>query len=199
MPELIDDFGDPDRGPRADWFARIAHWLPVALVLDLAYSALQWVEVVRTEEWPWYLRWVTSLPFTVVIFTALFHQKFARICLKCMQDVPADAPVRAQAPRKKASLWFFHWNEKLYGLLPLVIIVGYSFAFAFILNRLGAAPGEFSWLVAPLDLFVLAFIWSIWVHHRYRPWCPYCKPWDDDGGVREPSPDPTGTGTKVSS
>lgn len=199
MPELIDDFGDPDRSPRADWFSRVAHWLPVVLFADLVFSALQWVEVVRTEEWPYLLRLVAVLPFFLVIVTGLFHQKFARLCLRCMQDVPADAPVRAQSPRKRAWFRFFHWTEKGRGLLPLVIIGAFSLALAGVWTLIQQKPGEFSWMTAPMDLFVIAFIWAIWVHHRYRPWCPYCKPWDGDGGVVEPVPDPAGSGTKVSS
>jgi hypothetical protein len=199
MPELLDDFGDPDRSKRAGWLARIAHLLPVVVIAELVFSALSWFEVIRAEEWPWWARAATSMTFLLAIFAAIFHHQMARLCLRCMEAVPADAAVRAQSRRKHASLWMYHQCVRLRGLLPLLIISAYNLALAGVWALIQQKPADLTWTLAPVDLFAIGLVWSFWVHHRYRPWCPYCKPWDDGGGIREPSPDPTGSGTKVSS
>jgi hypothetical protein len=48
----------------------------------------------------------------------------------------------------------------------------------------------------PGDLWMFAVIYTEWLHHRLRPWCPYCRPWDE-GGDQELAPDPTLFGTKT--
>lgn len=197
MSDLVDDFGDPDRSSRAGWLARVAHWLPWVAPVYVVWSALQWVEVVQLELWPWYLRVFGSVPFVIVFIGAILHQSFARLCVRCMEAVPADAPVRAQ--KKLRWLRFEHWCLRLRGAMPLAVIMLYSVFTVAVLAIFDVPLGGWTWIYAPLDLFTAAVCWSFWVHHQYRPWCPYCKPWDGGGGMREPSPDPTGSGTKVSS
>lgn len=73
--------------------------------------------------------------------------------------------------------------------ITVVLVVGPALL-AYIAG--GAAPP----LAIPGDLSLFAVIYTGWVHHRLRPWCPYCGRWEDDGH-EEPSPDPNVLNTKT--
>lgn len=187
----LDEFGDPDRSTRAGWLARTAHALPYVLVAYLVLCILIWTEMVDgTSGW----LWVAIVPYLGVILISAAHRQLARLCLTCMQQVPADAPVRVR--RYLSLLWLSHRAAGWWPFLLIIAWLGLTSAAYYVT---GWEPGSASWLGAPVDLFVVTTLWAEWKHHRYRPWCPYCRRWDDGGGMREPSPDPVGDGTKVTS
>lgn len=186
---IVDAFGDPDESPRTTVLARVAHYLPAVIVVAATARAAEWF--VRLPEAVFTVATGLTLGGYIV---ALLHQGFARICLRCMQEVPADAPVRAQ--RRRWLLRYFHLST--------------SWKWAVVILALGAAvvplrgwvypqhaPGDGlgGWLVAPVDVAVIASMVSVLVHHRLSPWCPYCPRWDD-GGHHEPSPTPDPAGVK---
>lgn len=194
MPETVEGPGE-----RGHWFARLGHWLPVALVVDTIYVALSWLEIAQPEKWPFPLTLVPLLP-VVVIFAGLWHEKLTgTMCILCMEAVPLDPGGRVQAPRKRFFLRYFH---RVAGLRPWVLvaaIIGYDLGIGVLLHfAFGVNVNDISWVYAPVDVFIAGLVWALWVHHKYMPWCPWCRRWEDDG-PREPSPDPTTSGTKVSS
>lgn len=186
---LIDDFGNPDRSPRARRLAKAAHALPYVLVFYLAVAAAEWVGLFSVAG-SWYGLALIA-PFYALLAASGFHQALARLCVRCMAEVPADAPVRAV--RQRGLLRLAHTR----GWLLFLVILGWFAVAAVIRWAAGWSLEDSSWLRAPADLFAFAWLWSEWVHHRYRPWCPYCRRWDDDGGPREPSPDPDRGGVKT--
>jgi hypothetical protein len=182
----VDDFGDPDRSPRAGVLARGAHLLPHAAIGYLAASVAYWLGYLPLAVWmP--ICWAAS----ILIVVSTVHLALGRICLRCMEAVPADAPVRAQ--RRLWLLWFSH---RFTGWRYYVTLLGILAAVLAFRLGLGLQPGTHRWTTAPADGFILATFWAGWIHHRYRPWCPYCRRWDD-GGDREPAPDPQITGVRA--
>lgn len=185
---IFDDLGDPDRGARATFFTRVAHALPFIAVLLLAYCALRWFNV--NLGWAGLL-FVPLLVASMLIVT--FHTQMARLCLKCMQMAKPDDPVRVQRRRTRMWLRFDHLPSRYWWALWLTAV-----GFLYVMRTInGWVPDTQGWAYVPGDLFIVATYWARWKHHRYRPWCPYCKPWEDDGGPREPSPTPDPTGVKT--
>jgi hypothetical protein len=123
---------------------------------------------------------VAQAAATVILMIGMFHNDFTRLCVRCMQEVPADAPVRAQ--RQSWLLWLQHFLNRL----PLQL------GFLAVMVAMSMACKHFGWprvATLPVDLVWFAWMYGTWLHHRLQPWCPYCRDWGD-GGIHEPSPDP---------
>lgn len=188
---LEDDFGDPDRNSRGGWFARIAHVvLPVMLVV-MAMRAVN--AFTNLPDW---LMLANSVAWIVVIVTSTRHIQLARICLRCMEDVPADAPVRAQ--RRRPQLWFEHESRRVWvASLICGFIISTPVLLHWLLYRdLPDHDVHDNWTILPGDLVLALWIYGSVLHHRLQPWCPYCRGWDE-GGERERTPTPDPTGSKV--
>lgn len=180
-----DDYfdGSSDR-PVARTTTRIAHLLryilPVALAVRIATYFFY------DDRWAQRVDAAFSVAFLVVIVLFFYHQSAPRLCVKCMEEVPPDAAERAE--RRRFFLWFHHAVET-YRWRSIVIYLGLV-AIYFLGDRYG------SYLVRvltniPIDAVFFSLVYSGWVHHRLRPWCPYCRRWDDDGPAeRIPDPDP---------
>lgn len=107
-----------------------------------------------------------------------------------MAGVPADAPVRAQ--RRKKLFWFFHLTTTGIGLGGLFApVIGLA-----IVGSVFESPAIQQVTRVPLDILMFATIYTGWLHHQLRPWCPYCRDWDEDGNP-EPAPDPSEFTTKI--
>lgn len=155
----------------------LTHALPWVLAVGL---------VLRIASWFGWLTWLDLVAGAVMLACSsatLRHRRSSNLCLRCMTEVPADAPVQAQ--RRKPLLWFSHQMATRIGIFGLLIPA-----------IVAAVVGITTWdpLIArisriPLDVLLFASLYSTWLHHRLRPWCPYCRDWDDDGDP-EPSPDP---------
>jgi hypothetical protein len=181
---IFDTFGDPDRNAASralTWLAHVA--MPVAVVM-LVINAIDWFYDIPD----WIGLTIAVIQFVVIVIAAL-HQDIGRICVRCMQEVPADAPVRAQRRRWLLRFWHFSMTRGYWLALACVIFVPAAIQVLFFETT------RATWMNAPGDLFVFAYIWALWSHHRLTPWCPYCRRWDD-GGAHEPSPDPVPEGTK---
>ena len=138
--------------------SRVAYWLNHESVL-FAFAAS-----------------IALLAFLVAHFTALVHQQSARLCIRCMREVPANAQEQAQGWRRRV-LWWEHRSLKMV-LVSLVIVV-------FLLERLHySIPAD-----ALFTMITCVNSYGLWLHHRLRPWCPYCRRWDD-GGDHVVVPDP---------
>jgi len=185
MSNIIDDFGDPDRSRTSRALNRIAHLLPRAATV--VFGALIANDLAGGEVMPTWLAMPLVFAYIVILYTALFHNSLARICLRCMQDGPADAPVRAQ--RRRFLLWIFH--HSLRTALAWAVLFGAGVAARAVLHQPGLVQ-----LDVPALLVAFASVWSGWTHHRLRPWCPFCRRWDDGQGPRERVPDPDPAGVK---
>lgn len=185
--DLEDDFGDPDRSPRADLLARLAHLFPYALGLWVIYMIIHAAGLLPTYGW------VAGLAVILVMVIGDLHAEWGRICLRCMEAVPADAGLRVA--RWRWLLWFQHRvMRRWWGyLVGYIVIVTAEVVFRLLL---GFESGQAQWTGTPMDIWVMLAIWSGWKHHRYRPWCPYCCDWGS-GGPRERVPDPDVRGVKT--
>ncbi|WP_145929582.1 hypothetical protein [Mycobacterium intracellulare] len=124
------------------------------------------------------------------IMANMFHRRSAALCVRCITEVPVDAPVRAQ--RRKRILWLEHAIATMTGRL---VLVGATVALMLLPSVAHAAVAvHLSRILPGLVLWGLVYVDTL--HHRLRPWCPYCRDWDDDCDA-EPSPDPTAFGTKT--
>ncbi len=185
MPELIDDFGDPDRSPASRVFTRTAHLLPWAAVLTYAVRVVVDVIPGRLPTW---LILASGFVIVPIYFAAVIHHGLARICVRCMRDVPADAS--RQAARKRLLLRAAHLNA-----LQYLAIWGSSWAIGTLATGIGGIG--WSWVFLGADSVFLGAIWAEWTHHRLRPWCRYCRRWDDGQGPHELVPDPDPAGMKT--
>ncbi len=173
--------GDPS-GPSK--LSVMAH----ALVYVLGVAILM-----RVALWFGYLEGANEIMtwvLMIVFGASVWHQLRPGLCLRCMKEVPLDGPVRAETQRSLLKLAHFNGSWKSVIVTVALVIVG-----PIIVQLL--VNGEHTSLSSvPSDLWIFALIYSNWLHHRLRPWCPYCRDWDDDGDP-EPSPDPTTFGTKT--
>jgi hypothetical protein len=117
----------------------------------------------------------------VPILCGILHHHLTRLCVRCMAEVPPNASSRAE--REKRVLWLNHLLWTVTGTLAYCgLIIGTD-----VLVDRYELP---RWAELPADLVVITYMYSVWLHHKLRPWCPYCRNWGDDGGILEPSPDP---------
>ncbi|GAD82178.1 hypothetical protein [Nocardia asteroides] len=123
---------------------------------------------------------LTILLGNLVLFIGFMHNDFRRLCVQCMREVPADAGVRAE--RSQGLLWLRHSVSTA----PRMLLVLVALSVPVYLVHVAGWPRVVS---LPVDALWATFMYSIWLHHRLRPWCPYCRDWDEEG-EREPSPDP---------
>jgi len=167
-------FGDESRLSQVASF--LAHAVIYVLPVAVALRVASWFGLLT------YINFVCVVALMTCWYASLFHRRTNHLCFRCMDDVPADAPVLVE--RRRLPLRFTHFVAT-----PLGIICAIA---AFTAPLLGAAfsPHIARPMFIPADLWIFALIYAEWVHHRLRPWCPYCKPWDDFGD-REPAPDPT--------
>lgn len=174
-------FGDESRASRAQ--SALAHALIYVLVVAVP---------IRVASWFGLLTGVNMFVASVLLTCwgmALFHRHKNHLCARCMEDVPVDAPSLAQ--RRRRSLRFFHFSITLLGTLVMAVFIG-SPAIFDVMSE-GTVPRAY---FIPGDIWTFALIYTAWQHHRLRPWCAYCPPWDE-GGDEEPAPDPTLLGTKT--
>lgn len=133
---------------------------------------------------------ITTNLVVICALAMMFHRRSNRLCVRCMTEVPADAPARAQ--RRKRVLWLTHFLATRTGVAVVLVLV---LAGPLLLAAVRTSETEnLCRTMAGLTTFILIYAQSL--HHRLRPWCPYCRDWDDDGDP-EPSPDPTTFGTKT--
>ncbi len=156
----------------------VTHALPWILAAGL---------VTRVASW---FGWLASLDLAIAAailgcqFATMYHLRSAHLCMRCMDEVPADAPV--QAERRKRVLWFSHQIVTGVGIFGLLVPAA---AIAFIGNHFGSQTIQHLTRI-PADILLFTSLYSTWLHHRLRPWCPYCHDWDEDGDP-ETSPDPS--------
>ncbi|MEU4318325.1 hypothetical protein AB0F85_14060 [Nocardia fluminea] len=123
----------------------------------------------------------------LVLFCGLVHNDLTRLCVRCMSEVPADAG--HQAERQKRVLWLRHAARSPFRMLAFLALLIVPAVLIHVLEL----PRV---LALPVDAFWCVFMYSVWLHHRLRPWCPYCREWGEGGGIHEPSPDPVVKATR---
>jgi len=173
----------PEESGGARALTALTHALPWVLAVGLA---------TRLASWFGFLTWLdlaVALVLLACIVATLLHQRSTNLCQRCMAEVPADAPVRAQ--RRKKLLWFTHAATSGVGLGVLVVLFVVVPLVGIVLGN--PLIGKVARI--PQDVALFAAIYTTWLHHRLRPWCPYFRDWDDDGDP-EPSPGPSEFGTR---
>lgn len=189
MSGVIDHFGDPQQSPASRASTFVAH-----SVLPVAIAAFVTELIADLQALPMLASDIAGWTLVAVYVVAIFHQELARICVRCMSEVPADAPVRAQ--RRRLLLWMSH---RFLGWKWFVGWWIYQLAIAALRARLYPEhdDAQGAWLWIPADAAILVLVYSTWLHHRLRPWCPYCRRWDDGDGPHEAVPDPVDLGVKT--
>lgn len=126
----------------------------------------------------------------ITLLAAFVHEHGSALCLRCIEEVPVDASVRAQ--RRKRVLWFYHLTTR--PVIAVVAIALLILAPSVLVLALHLQANALS--VVPGILWGFACAFSARQHSQLRPWCSYCRGWDE-GGDHEPSPDPVTFGTKT--
>lgn len=198
--DVIDTFGDPGGSRLGDWSARIAH---IARFVIPTWG-IGWV-VVYSELVPRpsdRMRVPLDLFYIAVFLVLVGHTTFGRICLRCMEGMKADAPLRAQRKRTLAFMWIFHKTVNLsvprYLMTTIPLIWIPSAIVRAVLWGLTGDPHTDGWSRIPSTVIGTVITYSVWPHHKYKPWCPWCKDWGS-GGHKETVPDPDPSMTKTSS
>ncbi|WP_460696684.1 hypothetical protein [Nocardia thraciensis] len=165
----------------------LAHMLPALLIPALGVRLLSYV--FPESRWAAAADLAATFLLGAVYLIFLLHTGLTRICVRCMNEVPEDAPIRAE--RLHPVLWFVHrtqtWRGNSVCVATLIVV------------SLGSG-----WLGIPrlpsnlaMTAYLFATVYGYWFHHRVRPWCRYCPRWDDGGGISKPSPDPVAHGTRT--
>lgn len=174
-------FGDHGGAPRIR--SAIAHSLTYVLALALVSRVATWFGLFLDGAH------FVSAALLVCWLVAGFHRDSEHLCERCLREVPIAAPARAE--RQRSLLRFAHVAKSVIGCAVLAVVSVGPPLLAVLM------PVEVPRLLyIPGDLWLVAIIYAEWVHHRLRPWCPFCDPWDEEGD-EEPAPDPTWSGTKV--
>ncbi|WP_157163431.1 hypothetical protein [Nocardia aobensis] len=179
MATLDDAFNNDDKFIQRS-LTRAAHFMLWAIGI----AVLMQIPFYLGYDW-----WITGLvqsAMWVFVLIGILHNNTTRLCVRCMQEVPDNAGERAE--QRKPVLWLNHRMQNLRGILILSAAAVFSYG----RFRLG-------WprlLNLSVDALSLCYLYSIWLHHRLRPWCPYCRDWGDDGDIHEPSPDPIEKATR---
>lgn len=173
--------GDHFDGSSDRWTAKVsttlAHWLlwliPVSILAELIYHFLH----------VWFIVTILWVLILIVFLVAVIHQKTARLCIKCMQEIPIDADQKAQGWQRRF-LRIEHFTLRETFILVVAINVWAGGRNYFLHTDLSLA-------IASIPLMIVwgSMIYGVWLHHRVRPWCPYCRRWDN-GGDSEWVPDP---------
>ncbi|TCJ89787.1 hypothetical protein [Nocardia alba] len=171
---IMDNTFNNDESRFSRLLTTIAHLMLYALAAVMAARVATYFDYTGT------IVELTLLIGNIVLIIGLIHNDFQRLCVQCMREVPADAGPRAQ--RQQRLLWLRHWASTPPRILIVLAIISVP---VFLVHSVGL-PRVVS---LPADALWAAFMYSIWLHHRLRPWCPYCRDWDQDGAP-EPSPDP---------
>lgn len=180
MGDLIDVFNEDDTR-RGRVLTEIAHRMPWAITAAAVLEA------------PYYLRWevpvvaVLQLVPVALIVVGIFHTSFARLCMRCLSEIPRDGAARATRHRWLLELFHAQRGVRLW-LALLFVMVGTPV--------LIASFGLPRWLNLPVDAYWYAWLTSLWVHHRLRLWCPGCDDGDHGGWTEAPAPDPTTSATR---
>jgi len=186
---IIDNAFNNDESRFGRFLQRSAHWmiyvLPVVITGQFIADVVNWSGF--SESRPWLAILMRIIVFAANAFSVLFiihilHNRYTRLCIRCVQGMPEDAPARAE--KRDRTLRMFHsWTDQprrtLYLLAALCV--------ASLVSRTWTSLGSLSDI--PFLVWIVVMMTSDWTHHRLRPWCRYCKDWGS-GGMREPSPDP---------
>lgn len=172
--------------------SRLAHWLPallgVALVVRAGYL-LDMPVLTGLDE-----------PLTIVLLfsyiTFMRHFQTSGMCLRCIASSPLDPETAVR--RNRLFLRYAHLSRRgvvLMALTGLVLLV--------VGDTIAASSGGLTSSILPklvrmpMDAMFYGVIWSMWSHHRLRPWCPWCRRWDEGGDPELiPDPDPAEKGTR---
>lgn len=161
---------------------RLAHsiiWLlPITMVTSIAF----WLG----PDWTW-LRISNNTAWIFMMFaylSAILHQDAPRLCVKCMQEVPIDAAQKAQGLQRFFLLLMHLSRKTAFTLLVALLVFIHVPPFLWDENNYV----QILIIVIP-NLYISCLIYGMWLHHRLRPWCPYCRRWGD-GGEAELIPDP---------
>lgn len=167
----------------------VAHAYPTILVI---WGSLSAVTDIGTDVFGFEFEpplWAAFAPLAGLfycIWCSAKHQFL--LCQTCADDTPL-VPER-DVQRYDASLRLFHNVTTFKGsLILLLIIIGSS--------ALHALAGPLSFLCTLALWGTLAAQERVIQRHRVlRPWCPYCRRWDDDGDEETaPVPPPVGHNT----
>lgn len=131
-----------------------------------------------------------------------FRHDAKTLCLRCIRVAPLD-PQR-EITRYDRRLRVIHGNTAKRSLIGAVVWVAGFIGFFSLLKW--AFPGpEIVPLWAILLVNVIVFSPLVYMnmcgqwHQWLRPWCPYCRRWDEGGSPEVvPDPVPSGEGDKVS-
>lgn len=157
-----------DESPASRMQSALAHALPYVLALAVPTRVASWFGLLNG------VNTFVAIALLTCWGTALFHRHRDHLCARCMDDVPVDAPCLAQ--RRRRSLRFFHFSITVLGTFVMVVLIGGPALFGVVTN--GAVPRAY---FIPGDIWTFWLIYTAWQHHRLRPWCPYCRPWDEGG------------------
>lgn len=171
--------------PMSRTMALMAHAIPYLLMIAVANRVAYFLKLSLI---PSILDTGAALVLMVGVIALYRHLRFGGLCLRCMRNTPLD-PGREVA-RNKVFLWELHWSTgRLWVVLGVcvgILLVGeHAHGLMHTLSKI------------PLDIQFFSLTWAIWIHHRLRPWCPYCRGWGEGGEEeRVPDPDPAEKGVR---
>ena len=112
------------------------------------------------------------------------HTRRENLCVRCAEAMPSNPCAAVERGR----VWLRLHHRLTDSPVVFVVYVGVQ-VLACLPTWLGWRGLDWLWFLP------IAGLTRLWLHHAaVRPWCPYCREWDD-GGDHEPSltPDPAGT------
>lgn len=156
---------------------RAAHWMLYAVAARAILLIPNYFNIGH-----WILTVGRALTMTLVI-VGLLHNHLTHLCARCMEEVPLDASDTAEK-----QWWVLRTNHLLDSWRRVLTYMAVTSGLDVVV--IGLHLPHLAYL--PADAFFVTYLYSIWLHHRLRPWCPYCRRWDSSGGIDEPSPAPVG-------
>ena len=186
MSSISEAFAHDDT-PRGTLFAFFAHLFPYAIVTAFLFTIYGYF---GSPGIPPLAGLITEYISVALCLIGLLHMGFSRLCIRCIRSMPLNMKELAQ----KRDFWLKSLHLVIGFRSAIYWLIGYGILVLMVRAALiGHYPAwdsrDYAWIGAGIPVFTTWVGWSIWQHHRLRPECPYCRPWDE-GGAREPSPDP---------
>jgi hypothetical protein len=143
--------------------------------------------------WGWVITGVLIAGIVAMNWGEFQHSR--NLCWRCWKIVPLDPEAKVKKHDRALRAMHWVWNKGFKAFLALMAVFFFPLVFVVVVFPLIGLDTK------PWNLFGFVGIFGVQMflaytgnrHQWLRPWCPYCKRWDD-GGSHEVVPDPVPSG-----
>lgn len=174
-------------------YGRFRNWLGhYAVPAGIAILVLDAVNRLTPSTW-WNLVATGGLVFLLLTWFSGTTRHDTVMCLQCATEID-DGDIER---RRGALAWYHHLAYSPKNMLLYLVVPVLAISWLPVVGLIFDASDSIQWLLRIASFFggvpYVIFAYYVRTHHRMRPWCPFCRDWEDGGATEQvPDPDPTG-------